>query len=76
MSKGYSGLFHGTSGNNISNALSAITNTSEVWNHITSTAENYSGTVIPKSFEINTPAGKMWTHGNATEHMYEAVTSI
>ncbi len=65
-----------TSCNNISNAFSSFTNTSEVWNHITSTADNYSGTVIPKSFEINTPAGEMWTHGNATEHMYEAVTSI
>ena len=35
----------------------------------------------PKSFEIDvpvtkdTPDGKLWTHGNSTEHMYEAITS-
>ena len=37
--------------------------------------ENYGGTVIPKSFTINTPQGDMWTHGNATEHMYETLIS-
>lgn len=28
-----------------------------------------------RSFNIETAAGMMWTHGNATEHMYEAVSS-
>ena len=50
--------------------------TAVVWNRINSTAENYGGTVIPKSFTINTTSGEMWTHGNATEHMYEALIAI
>ena len=49
--------------------------TAAVWSHIEATQENYGGTVIPKSFTVNTPQGKMWTHGNATEHMYEALVS-
>ncbi len=56
--------------------------TASVWYHITSTQETYSGTQIPKSFEVDvpktsaTPFGKMWTHGNATEHMHQAMISI
>ena len=56
--------------------------TAAVWKHIKATAENYGNTKIPRSFEIDVPAtketprGKMWTHGNATEHMYEALLSI
>ena len=61
MSKPASGLF---------------TNTSIVWAHIKSTQDCYSGTKLPQSFEIATPAGKVWTHGNATEHIYEAILSI
>lgn len=51
-------------------------NTSIVWDHISGTQPNYPGTIIPKSFVVDTPTGKMWTHGNASEHMFEAVTSI
>jgi len=90
MSKGNSGLFSGTSGSQASFihrlervlAIPKNESTATVWNHVKATQENYSGTVIPKSFEVDvpitsaTPDGKLWTHGNATEHMYEAVTSI
>lgn len=87
MSKGGSGLFNGTKGNGIQNTERLFPNpadesTAVVWDHIKATQETYSGTVIPKSFEVDvpksskTPAGKMWTHGNATEHMYEAMISI
>ena len=90
MSKGNSGLFSGTSGaqadfiQKLERVLSISDdeNTAVVWNHIKATQENYGGTVIPRSFEVDvpttkaTPEGKLWTHGNATEHMYEAVTSI
>ena len=83
MSKGFSSLFKGTKGN-LEIPLLYIQDepTAVVWNHIKATQESYSGTLIPKSFEIDvprssiTPAGKMWTHGNATEHMYEAMISI
>lgn len=86
MNHGNSGLAHGTSGSpqlTLENgemaekanelALKEIKNTSEVWKHIEATHPNYAGTPIPRSFTIDTPAGKMWTHGNATEHMYEAM---
>ncbi|MDO5296750.1 MAG: filamentous hemagglutinin [bacterium] len=51
-------------------------NTSIVWKHIEATQEEYKGTCLPRSFNIDTPQGKMWTHGNATEHMAEAITSL
>lgn len=72
MSKGYSGLFKGTSGIN----AQEIWNTSIVWKHIDVTQENYGGTFLPRSFNIDTPQGKMWTHGNATKHMHEAILSL
>ncbi|GEM_PF-2725854 len=87
MSKSDSGLFSGTTGGELQylNKLFSYTayeTTAIVWNHIKATQGTYRGTVIPKSFEVDvphttmTPAGKMWTHGNATEHMYEAMVSI
>ena len=89
MSKSNSGLFIGTKGAEMHFAqklekLFADLDepTAVVWSHLKSTAENYGGTVIPRSFEIDvpktpmTPDGKLWTHGNATEHMYEAASSI
>lgn len=86
MSKGISGLFSGTSGNQIviashQYALRPET-TAEVWKHIKATKENYNGTVLPKSFVVDvpvtkdTPSGKMWTHENATKHVYERISSI
>ena len=87
MSKGGSGLYSGTAGDELQNLVklfphSAGETTAVVWDHIKATQDTYSGTVIPKSFEVDvpktvrTPSGKMWTHGNATEHMYEALASI
>ncbi len=87
MSKGKSGLFRGTAGSELEYLDKlfphpADENTAVVWDHINATQDTYKGTVIPKSFEIDvprtamTPEGKMWTHGNATEHMYEAMVSV
>ena len=72
MSKGFSGLFKGTSGT----LFQELLNTSIVWQHMDITQENYGGTALPKSFNIDTPQGKMWTHGNATKHMHEAILSL
>ena len=86
MSKVYSGLFFGTKGAKSSLPLrispGVEETTASVWRHVKPTADNYLNTQIPRSFEVDvpktsaTPLGKMWTHGNATEHMYEALTSI
>ena len=86
MSKGNSNLFKGTSGHKVISHPPEYTpppeTTAVVWKHIKSTQENYNGTILPKSFEIDvpvtkdTPDGKLWTHGNSTEHMYEAITSV
>ncbi len=50
--------------------------TATVWSRIESTQPNYPGTQIPRSFTIRTDNGTFWTHGNATEHMNEAVASL
>ncbi len=90
MSKANSGLFSGTSGSTFLDKVAVLSetfgdnpafpyepgNTAIVWKHIKGTQDNYIGTVLPKSFTIDTPQGKMWTHPNATKHMNEAVTSI
>lgn len=69
MSKAVSGHFNGTSGYN-------NWNTSVVWSHVNATQGNYPGTDLPRSFNIDTPQGQMWTHGNATKHMHEAILSL
>lgn len=69
MNKQFSGLFNRTSG-------TKVWNTSEVWTHVYPTQSNYEGTDLPRSFSVDTPQGQMWTHNNATEHMYEAIISI
>lgn len=51
-------------------------NTSIVWRNMEITQDNYGGTDLPRSFNINTPEGKMWTHNNATKHMHEAILSL
>lgn len=87
MSKSSSGLFHGTAGSDYQKSETLLSyppdeTTAVVWNHIDATQDSYGGTIIPKSFVVDvptsaaTPTGKMWTHGNATEHMYEAMVSI
>ena len=90
MSKGNSGLFTGTIGSQADFiqslerllSISDDEGTAVVWDHINAIQKYYEGTVIPRYFELDvpktkvTPEGKVWTHGNATEHIYEAVTSI
>lgn len=87
MSKGKSFLFSGTNGSIIQYLETHLSKPSDeptavVWDHITATQDTYGGTLIPKSFEVDvpqssvTPNGKMWTHGNATEHIFEAIVSI
>ena len=81
MSKTNSELFHGTSGSRTLTLLGIDEPTASVWDHIKPTADNYANSSIPRSFEVDvpktvdTPQGKMWTHGNATEHMYETLIS-
>ena len=60
MSKGGSGLFKGSNGATI-----------KIWEDITPTENNYSGTAIPRSFTIKVNNSTFWVHGNATEHMAE-----
>ena len=69
MCKAESGHFKRTTG-------TRNRNTSIVWKHLDVTQENYGGTDLPRSFNIDTPQGKMWTHGNATKHMHEAILSL
>ncbi len=82
MCKKDSGLFSKTKGSKALSNLGKDETTASVWEHINPTAENYPTTKIPRSFEVDvpktseTPSGKMWTHGNATEHMYEAMISL
>lgn len=81
MSKSLSGHFRGTGGvaaHGLGSLLGISPDepTATVWQHIEPTQPNYPGTEIPRSFTISTPNGKFWTHGNATEHMNEAVVSV
>ncbi len=69
MSKSISGHFKNTTG-------FKNWNTSIVWSFIHTTQENYGGTDLPRSFNVDTPQGPMWTHNNATKHMHEAILSI
>lgn len=69
MSKPTSNLFSSTSG-------AKSWNTSIVWPHIQPTQDNYGGTDLPRSFNIDTPQGSLWTHNNATKHMHEAILSL
>lgn len=70
MSKTISGLYKGTLG------LRQDWNTSIVWQHVFPTQGNYGGTDLPRSFNIDTPQGQLWTHNNATKHMHEAILSL
>lgn len=80
MSKIDSGLFEGTVGESNRNlhelfSVDSQKSTAEVWEHIGNPGSKYSGTNLPKYFEIDTPQGKMWTHPNATKHMHETLIS-
>ena len=70
MSKTISGYFVDTYG------FRLCYNTSIVWFYIKSTQDVYAGTDLPRSFNIDVPNGQMWTHGNATKHMHEAILSL
>lgn len=50
--------------------------TATVWPYINPTQSNYIGTQIPRSFTVDLPNGKLWTHGNATKHMNDFVISL
>ena len=60
----------------LSNLIEIDEPTATVWWHISPTQPDYPGTKIPRSFEVSTPSESFWTHGNATEHMYDAVSSL
>jgi hypothetical protein len=47
-----------------------------VWSSIKATQPVYQGTVIPRSFEITTGAGKFWVHGNGTKHLAEYANAM
>ena len=54
----------------------AARTTGTVWDSVKATQPLYEGTAIPRSFELATGNGKVWVHGNATEHMAEYATSM
>jgi filamentous hemagglutinin len=54
----------------------AAKGTGTVWDSVKATQPLYEGTAIPRSFELATGNGKVWVHGNATEHMAEYATSM
>ena len=66
MSKPDSGLFDNT-------FAKKVESTAAVWEHIHATQDNYPGTKLPRSFVIDTLAGELWVHGNATKHMYDEI---
>ncbi|MGY0500186.1 hypothetical protein ACWZHB_16995 [Nocardia sp. FBN12] len=41
------------------------------WNDIKATQDNYPGSELPRSYEMQVGENRMWVHGNATEHMVE-----
>lgn len=49
-------------------------NTGTIWDAVRATQPPYHGTVIPRSFELSTRNGRVWVHGNATEHLAEYTT--
>jgi hypothetical protein len=53
-------------------AASAVeTGTGTVWDHVKVTQAAKPGEVVPHSFELNTPAGKVWVHPHGTKHINE-----
>src|SRR5262249_16600556 len=47
-----------------------------VWTKIRGTQPVYEGTAIPGSFEMTTANGRVWVHGNATEHFAERAAGL
>jgi hypothetical protein len=51
-------------------------NTGTVWDSIKATQGVWSGTSIPRSFELAAGNARVWVHGNATEHLAEYATAM
>src|SRR5262249_34581951 len=51
----------------------AAEETGTVWDAITATQDVYEGTVIPRSFILETEGADVWVAPNATEHLPEYV---
>jgi hypothetical protein len=49
---------------------------SRVLASITPTQPNWPGTIIPRSFTLNTPNGVIWVSGNVTEHIAELANGM
>ena len=64
MSKGESGYFSGSKGTS-----------AQIWDSIYPTQGNYPNTVLPKSFTMDLGDKRLWVSANATEHMYEYISS-
>ena len=54
----------------------AAKGTGTVWDSIKATQGVWSGTSIPRSFELTAGNSRVWVHGNATEHLAEYATSM
>ena len=67
---------HNNSGAGCAVPGAAAKTTGTVWDSVKATQPLYEGTAIPRSFELATGNGKVWVHGNATEHMAEYATSM
>jgi hypothetical protein len=50
--------------------------TGTVWDDVKPTQPPWPGTVVPRSFELSTGSGRVWVHGNATEHIAERATAM
>jgi RHS repeat-associated protein len=57
-------------------AIYCACRTGTIWDSIKPTQPLYEGTTIPRSFEMTTANGKIWVHGNATEHIAEYATAM
>ena len=66
----------GLAGSGLASLGRLASRSSLVWNSIRATQPVHAGTVIPRSFEIATGAGKFWVHGNGTKHLAEYATTM
>ncbi|WP_157474497.1 hypothetical protein [Parafrankia sp. EUN1f] len=55
--------------------LAPDTRTGTVWDQVRGTQPEYPDTAIPRSFEMDLGAQKVWVHPNATEHLFEYAIS-
>lgn len=52
-----------------------IKSTSDVWDKIIPTQENYPLSLIPRSFKIKLGNKEMWVHPNATKHIDDEIVT-